>query len=250
MALGIARALLDLIFPPRCVVCGVSGADLCAACMGKVRRLPEPRCARCDKPLLGERAAAGGLCRECAAGRRAPALDRLLAGVVYEETARAAIHALKYQRKRRAAIPLAGFALAAWRASGLRADMIVPVPLHRNRARPRGYNQADLLADGVARGAGLPVRRDLLVRVRDTAAQAQLTASERRRNVVGAFGLRPGAASALSGRAILLLDDVITTGATIQAAASALRAAAPAAIYALAVAYPLLPSNGELDHDL
>ncbi len=250
MALAGARALLDLIFPPRCVVCGASGADLCAVCAGKIRRPPAPRCARCDTPLAGEIAAPGGLCRECVTGVLAPALDRIIVAVVYEGPVRSAVHALKYYRKRRAALPLAGLALAAWRASGLRADVIVPVPLRRDRVRSRGYTQADLLAASVARGAALPVRRDLLARVRDTAAQARLTASERRRNVVGAFGLRPGAAPALTGRTVLLLDDVVTTGATVQAAASALREARPTAIYALAVARPPLPSSDAPEPDL
>jgi ComF family protein len=238
MAPGFARTLLDLLFPPRCVVCGAAGADLCAVCLGKVRRAPEPRCARCDAPLAGGRAAPGELCGECVTGAFAPDVDRALVGAIYEENVRTAIHALKYHGKRRVAEPLAGMALAAWRASGLSAEVIVPVPLHRSQRRPRGYNQADLLARGLARGAGLPIQRDALERTRATAAQARLPASERQRNVAGAFGLLPGAV-ALSGRTILLVDDVITTGATIQAAASALREARPAAIYALAVARPL-----------
>ena len=237
MALRVARALLDLLFPPRCVVCGAAGADLCAVCLGKIRWPPEPRCARCDAPLADGRVARVGLCGACAAGRFAPDVDRALVGAVYEGTVRAAIHALKYNGKRRAAEPLARLALAAWRASGLDADVIVPVPLHRRRGRERGYNQADLLARGIARGAGLPLQRDALARSRATAPQAQLPVSERQRNVAGAFGLLPGAAT-LSGRTVLLVDDVITTGATIQAAASALREARPAAIYALAVARP------------
>jgi len=249
MALGIARALLDLLFPPRCVVCGASGADLCGACLGKIRRPPEPRCARCDMSLISGRAARGGLCRECASGARTHALDRMIVAAVYEGTVRAAIHALKYQRKRRAAEPLAGLALAAWRASGLRADVIVPIPLHRSRSRQRGFNQADLLALSLARGARLPIQRDTLGRVRATAAQARLSWGERQRNVAGAFALRPEAAGALSGRTILLIDDVITTGATVQAAASALREARPAAIYALAVAQPLSALSSGPDHE-
>ncbi|HEU0028650.1 MAG TPA: ComF family protein [Ktedonobacterales bacterium] len=238
MALRVARALLDLLFPPRCVVCGAAGADLCAACLGKIRRPPEPRCSRCDAPLADGRRARAGMCGECAIGVFAPDADRALVGAVYEGAVRAAIHALKYQGKRRAAEPLAGLALAAWRASGLDADVIVPVPLHRSRTRERGYDQAGLLARSLARGAGLPLRGDALARTRATLAQARLPASERQRNVAGAFSLLPGAAG-LSGRTILLVDDVVTTGATIQAAASALREARPAAIYALAVARPL-----------
>src|SRR5579859_6867359 len=118
MALRLARSLLDLLFPLRCVACGVAGADLCPTCLGKIRRPPEPRCARCDTPLAGG-GVAGALCRECAAGTRAPALDRALAAVVYEGVARSALHALKYERKRRVARPLAALMASAWRASGL-----------------------------------------------------------------------------------------------------------------------------------
>ena len=101
MALGMARALLDLIFPPRCVGCGATGAAFCGACAGKVRQPPAPRCARCDSPLAS--APPDGLCRPCASGAFAPALDRVTVAALYEEPLRAAIHALKYQRRRRMA---------------------------------------------------------------------------------------------------------------------------------------------------
>ncbi len=245
MALGLARALLDLLFPPRCVACGAAGADLCAACLGKIRRPPDPRCARCDTPLDGGRVALGGLCRECAAGLRTPALDRMIVAAVYEGPARSAIHALKYQGKRRVAVPLASLTLAAWRAAGLSAGVIIPVSLYPSRIRQRGYNQSELLARELARATSLPVRSDLLIRVRPTSSQSRLSWSERQRNVADAFALRPGASHALAGRSVLLLDDVMTSGATVQAAASALREARPAAIYAIAVARPLRTSDGE-----
>jgi ComF family protein len=117
--------------------------------------------------------------------------------------------------------------------------------LHSSRRRQRGYNQSELLARELSRATGLPIRNDLLVRARSTTSQTSLSWSERQRNVAGAFALRPGAASALTGRRVLLLDDIITSGATTQAAALALREARPAAIYALAVARPLRPSSGE-----
>jgi ComF family protein len=163
----------------------------------------------------------------------------MLVAAIYEGTARAAIHALKYHGQRRVAAPLAALMAATWRASGARADVIVPVPLHASRARQRGFNQANLLARELARDLGIPLRRDALTRVRPTAPQARLPRVERLRNVAGAFALRPPATAALAGRAVLLVDDVISTGATIQAAASALRDAHPAAIYALALARPM-----------
>lgn len=239
-------ALFDLLFPPRCVVCAALGADLCAGCLAKIRPLPAPRCSRCDEPLDGS--ASPGmtdpLCLACARGTNVPGLDRRILGVRYEGTARAAILALKYHGKRRAARPLARLLEPVWRASGLRASVIIPVELHPSRRRLRGFNQSALLGRELGRALGLPVREGLLRRTRRTATQARLPLRARYANVASAFVLAPGADRALVGAHILLLDDIITSGATIQAAASALRAARPAAIYALAVAHPVREPDG------
>lgn len=245
--LGWARALLDVVFPPRCVACGAVGAELCAQCATRIRQPPAPRCARCDQPLRRGRVSEGiqsadALCLECANGTFAPAVDRMVIGAIYEEPLRAAILTFKFKGRRRAARPLARLAAEAWRAAGLRADVIVPVPLSRSRQRERGYNQTDLLARELARALGAPPRPDALVRTRATAAQSSLGWNERQRNVAGAFAPGPAAAT-LAGRRVLLLDDIITSGATVQAAASALRQANPAAIYALAIARPLAPER-------
>jgi ComF family protein len=237
-----ARALLDLLFPPRCVVCGDPGGDLCPACLGKIRPLPAPRCAHCDTPLAAARPGAhapGALCPACARGTNLVALDRLRMAVVYESAARAAILALKFSGQRRAAAPLARLLEPVWQASEPRASMIIPIALHPSRRQQRGYNQSELLARALGRRLGLPVRTGLLLRTRATHAQSQLPLDARYANVAGAFALAPGAKRALAGARILLLDDIITSGATIQAAASALRHAQPAAIYGLAVAHPV-----------
>jgi ComF family protein len=191
---------------------------------------------------------ATGLCRECAAGIFAPAVDCVVSAAVYEEPLRSAVLALKFKGRRRAAAPLARLAITAWQATGLCADLIVPVPLSRNRRRERGYNQTELLAREVSRALRAPLRADAIIRTRATAAQAQLGWSERQRNVAGAFTLG-SAASALTGQRVLLLDDIITSGATIQATASVLRQANPTAIYALAVARPLPPGAQAVSPD-
>jgi ComF family protein len=119
------------------------------------------------------------------------------------------------------------------------ADMVIPVPLHANRQRERGYNQAELLARAFARLQGLPVRNDILKRARATEAQTRLARVERRRNVAGAFALTsPTAAAAVHGKRIVLVDDVTTTGSTIDAAAEPLRAAGATSVWGLAVARP------------
>jgi ComF family protein len=160
-------------------------------------------------------------------------------GTRYEGAARSAIHALKYRGQRRLAAPLAyRLAEAALRA-GAQVDVIIPMPLHVARRRERGYNQAALLARPLARALGAPVNERALVRIRATQPQTRLNHVDRRANVAGAFALANSAARTLAGRRIALVDDVTTTGATLEAAAEALLAARPAAIYALAVARPI-----------
>ena len=231
----LASALLDLLFPPRCVACGARGAVLCEECRARIRSPRPPRCPRCGGLLPRD----GALCPLCAAGHGPLALDRVIAASVYEGAARKAILALKFEGQRRAAVPLGELLAAAARDAGERVDVIVPVPLHASRLRARGYNQAELLARHCARLLGVPCRADVVVRTRATAPQVGLTLADRRRNIAGAFALTPGTHDAtLAGRRIALVDDVTTTGSTLDAAASALRETAPAAILGLAVARP------------
>ena len=228
-------ALLDLLFPPRCVACGARGAVLCGECRARIQPPIPPRCPRCGGPLPAD----GARCSLCAAGHAPHALDRLIAASVYEGAARKAILALKFEGQRRAAVPLAALLAAAVREAGERVDVIVPVPLHQSRQRARGYNQAELLARRCARLLGVPCRAETLVRTRATPPQVGLSLVDRRRNIAGAFALAdPTRTGDLAGRRIALIDDVATTGSTLDAAAGALRAASPAAILGLAVARP------------
>ena len=119
------------------------------------------------------------------------------------------------------------------------ADIVIPMPLHASRQRERGYNQAEALARAFANLQGLRLRSDLLERTRATEAQTRLSREERRRNVAGAFALTsPAAAATISGKHILLVDDVTTTGSTLDAAAEPLRAAGAASVWGLAFARP------------
>lgn len=237
----LGTSLLDLIFPPRCVACGARGAVLCGQCRAHIQPPRPPRCPRCGGPLPTDDAR----CPICAAGLGPQALDRVIAASVYEGAVRKAILALKFKGQRRAAIPLGEMLATAVRASGTHPEVIVPVPLHASRRRARGYNQAELLARRCAQLLGIPCRADVLVRTRATPPQVGLSLADRRRNIAGAFELAdrsPGAS--LAGRRIALLDDVTTTGSTLDAAATALRAAGPAMILGLAIARP-----GRLDDD-
>ncbi len=160
-----------------------------------------------------------------------PAFDWARSAAVYAGAVREAIQAFKFSGKASLARPLAALVLDGWRPpAGVTA--VVPVPLARARERERGYNQAALLAERIAASADLPLRPRWLTRLRDTPAQSELSAAERRANVRHAFGASPEVA----GAHVVLVDDVLTTGATIAECSRALRAAGAAAIGVLTVA--------------
>jgi len=247
---SLPQRLLDLLFPPRCVHCRRTGESLCATCRSAIRQAPAPRCERCDLPLF---AAMGPRCSACLALARQPmpsALERIVVASIYEEAVGSAIRALKFRRQRRLAQPLANLLASAAQRAELTADLIIPMPLHSGRRRERGYNQATLLARPLAGALRIPLHDGVLARVRATQPQTRLSRDARRANVAGAFALAPGPAAMkiLAGKRVLLVDDVTTTGATLEAAAEALLAARPAAIYALAVARPW--HGGALDDDI
>jgi ComF family protein len=150
------------------------------------------------------------------------------------------VRRLKYQQERHLATPLAALLLDCLAARPLAVDVLVPVPLDPARGRERGYNQAALLAAPVAKALGLPALPDVLQRTRPTRPQVGLNAGERRANVRGAFAC--GNPSAVAGRRVLLVDDVMTTGATLEACADALTAAGAAQVYGLVVARDLPPA--------
>jgi ComF family protein len=160
-------------------------------------------------------------------------LDGAEVAHLYDGALRPAIHALKYRRRRRLAIPLGDMMAVHLWAHPLRADALLPVPLHPERQRERGYNQSELLAERVSIACGLPILRAGLERVRATTKQArQSSVQARRENMRGAFAWRGGRLP----RHILLVDDVLTTGATLAECAEALRAAGSVEVRALALA--------------
>ena len=218
--------LLDLLYPPRCAGCGRFGAWYCPACQAQTVSLPITRCPICGGPG-GE---AGDPCRRCQ--YPAGALNGVLASTLFVPPVRPAIHRFKYDAVRVLAVPFAERLAGTWLATGLVADLIVPVPLHPSREAERGYNQAALLADALSSTTGVVVAHDLLVRRRATASQTAMNHDERRENVRDAFFCcRPA-----GGQRVLLVDDVFTTGATMEACAQALLAAGAASVWGLAVA--------------
>jgi ComF family protein len=234
--LSIRRAL-DLLFPPHCTACQRNGHVLCSSCLAAIRPLTPPLCSHCSKPLLPY--SPYSLCYDCYI--HPLRLSGLRAVSVYQEPLRSCIHALKYEGNTRLAEPLGLLLARSYRAYGLYADVIIPVPLHSERQRQRGYNQAFLLAQVSARLVGIPLSNSLVVRHRATSAQVGLAAQERHQNVAGAFLCGPAYTTGmLSGRTILIIDDVCTTGATIEACAAPLFAAGAQAVWGLVLARPHL----------
>lgn len=223
--------MLDLIFPPRCVGCHMRGAWLCATCQSAIARQGWPRPCPHGGP--------GMLCPRCLAGMDA------LAGVcivgTYSAPLKHAIWALKFSRKRHAAPALGHLLADVWRQTlPVAAQAIVAIPMPRARQRERGYNQVDVLARACAKELRLPYWADALRRTRDAPPQRGLNAQERRANVEGLFAATPALAPRITGQQIIVVDDVLTTGATLHAAAEALRAAGAASVWGLVLARPLM----------
>ncbi len=225
LARAAVRAVLDLVYPPRCAACGepVDEEPFCAVCAGAVDAVP-PGCARCGAP---------GPDSPCGACRATPpAFDAVKAGGLLGGPLAEAIHAMKYANRPALARPL-GTWLAA-RTALPPSAVVVSIPLARRRRVERGYDQAALLADALARASRAQGRRlrAALRRVRETPPQVGRTREERVRNVADAFE----ASAAVSGRDVVLVDDVVTTGATADSAASALRRAGARSIVVVALA--------------
>ncbi len=243
---GWLRAAVDLLFPPICPVCQVrldAGRrdPLCGSCWERLERIAPPICRLCGLPLGGfaiEPHEAGGgpaphLCGQCRV--RPPAYSYARAAARYGDVVREAVHAFKFGGKRALALPL-GDLLAETRVllPVDAVDLLVPVPLHRRRERERGFNQSRLLARRVACAWGVPLRADVLARAAATLPQTDLGAAERRANVRGAFALRRP--DAVAGRHVVLVDDIMTTGATAGACAALLQEAGAATVGVVTVA--------------
>jgi len=208
-----ARDLAHFVWPQRCAGCGeppASGHVLCATCLAAIPRLHLPLCVRCLA-----REAADPLCPRHPGFTVWPAWT-------YDEHAARAIEAFKYAGRTDLARSFAA-ELTRVLPAAPRVDLVTAVPLHPARERERGYNQSTLLAAELARRAGIPHLPGALRRVRATAAQARLGPAARRANLRGAFAASEP--SSLAGRRVLLVDDVVTTGATLEAALATLAAA-------------------------
>ena len=219
--------MLDCLFPRICVGCGRIGEYICAECAAHLPFLYGPLCPHCGQPQ-----ASGMLCSSCAS--TLSSLSSVRSIFRFEGTVRNAVHALKYHNLRAIAPTLAANLAGDATEITAMADLLVPVPLHPQRERLRGYNQSELLAREVGVVTGVPLSARSLRRNKASVSQARSrNLEERRRNVADAFTC---ADESVSDKRILLIDDVCTTGATLEACAAALRAAGASAVSGLTVA--------------
>jgi len=209
---GVSDFVLDLLFPRRCIGCGVEGDFLCSHCR---ELLPRPESAGVangqDRDLL-------------------TSLDDLQSVFLYQGLAREAVHYLKYRNMKALARPLAQLMADYLESNPMPADVLTVVPMHSKRLRKRGYNQAELLARELSRLIQVPLVKGALARLRNTPSQVSMSASERRSNVEGAFQCR---GHVFQGKDVLLIDDVCTTGATLNACAAALKEAGARSVQGL-----------------
>ncbi len=223
--------MLFLLYPPRCPICeslrDVRKAGICSNCRKKISYASEPRCKKCGKKLKREIAEYCEDCRKCQ-----HEFTQARASWLYQDPVRGAVYRFKNCNRREYAFVFAEEMIrsnAIW-LSNIKADFIVPIPLHKKKRRQRGYNQAELLAAEISKRSGIPLRKDLLYKRKETRQQKSLTRQERKANLKDAFWVKE---KITKEQSFLLIDDVYTTGSTADAAASVLKEAGAKEVYLL-----------------
>ena len=231
--------LLDFIYPPFCGTCGLPLKDeeknICRNCWQTLTTIKAPFCQRCGLPLDS----AGLLCPVCRVRQRRFSFARSLGP--FDERFQKVIHLLKYRHRKSLAEPLARMLASSLRQERRfdAMEAILPVPLHAVKARSRGYNQSELIAAHLARRTGLRLLKGTLRRTRNTPSQSGLGLARREINVRGAFGVKDR--QTISGKRLILVDDVLTTGATVDACVEVLLQAGAEEVCVLTVARTLEP---------
>ena len=232
---GLFAAALDVVLPPLCPACRepVTGKGVCSSCWSRLSFITRPYCERLGIPFVYD-PGPGILSMEAIADP--PAYNRARAAVRFDEVSRALVHSLKYGDRLDLAPMMGRWIGQAGREVLSEADALVPVPLHWRRHWARRFNQSALLAATVSADSGVPVLAGVLKRVKATAQQVGLTRSERAVNVQGAFKVPPEAKAVVAGRRIVVVDDVLTSGATVDGCARALLRAGAANVDVLVFA--------------
>ncbi len=235
--------LVDFLTPPKCLSCHEAlgeGASLCPDCWTKLNFIEAPVCDVLGTPFSYD-PGAGAI--SPAALAEPPPWSRARAAVAYDENSRKLVHALKYGDRMEAGIFMAAQMARGGRSLLADAHVIVPVPLHRWRLWQRRFNQAAFLAQQLSKSAGVPLEFDALRRAKYSRSQVGLKAGERRKNVSRAFTVPPEAIAIIAGRRVLLVDDVMTTGATAASCATVLKKAGAAHVDVLTFALVLEPKR-------
>jgi ComF family protein len=216
-----AKLALDIALPTLCIACRepVDGEGVCPECWTKLSFIERPYCPRLGIPFVYD---PGPDLLSMEAIANPPAYQRARAAVRYDEVARTLVHALKYQDRTDLAPAMGRWMARAGRELLEGADMLIPVPLHWRRAWHRRFNQSGALARAIEQASGIELRGDLLQRVRPTEQQVGLSRPQRASNVQGAFKVPADRQSEIAGRRVVLIDDVLTSGATTDACARAL----------------------------
>jgi competence protein ComFC len=227
---NLKRVALDLFFPEWCIGCGKEGDYICRTCRQGLPVITPPVCPRCGRPQ-----SQGMICSGCSDVQSE--IDGIRSPFVFNGIIRQAIHEIKYRNLRALVPSLAGLLHNYLVENPVTGNVLVPVPLHRKRWRERGYNQSALLARELGRLSGLPLVVDCLVRHNYAPPQARSAGvSERYKNVTDAFTCLD---HRLQGKQVLLIDDVSTSGATLNACARALKAAGTTTVWGLVMALEL-----------
>lgn len=220
-------AALDWVYPPVCAVCGMPGYPLCSNCKNKIQYILGKICPICGASIIYNSA----ICDDCK--RRMPAFDAARSLALYGGVIRECIHSLKYENNRALGKFSAELLLPVIYREDWSIDVVVPVPLSKERLKERGYNQAAAIAHPLALFLELPFQPSCLEQVRDTRSQVGLSADARHLNVIDAFKAIP---ELVFQKNILLIDDVMTTGATLESCASALKKAGCSKVFSVTIA--------------